>query len=93
VAFLACGRKQKETKQCRAHQRHQQDWLLCGHVHLLAQRNQGSLTRGEKLFETLATVVCLSSGLGMVMQFQEAVPEEQMSIVAHWLKNSAHLWL
>jgi hypothetical protein len=51
------------------------------------------LIRGEELFETLATVVCLSPGLGMGMQFQEPVPEEQMNILAHWLKNSAHLRL
>jgi len=54
---------------------------------------QVQLTRGEEVFETLAAVVYVRPGLGMGIQFQERVPEEQMTILAHWLKNSAHLRL
>ncbi|MBS1839351.1 MAG: PilZ domain-containing protein [Acidobacteria bacterium] len=51
------------------------------------------LTRGEELFETVGTVMYVSPGLGMGLQFQEPVAEEQMNILTRWLENSAHLRL
>jgi len=54
---------------------------------------QVQLTRGEEIFETMGTVVYVSPGLGMGIQFRESVPEEQVSTLMRWLENSARLQL
>jgi hypothetical protein len=51
------------------------------------------LTNGGETFEAKATVMYVSPGLGMGVQFQEPVEAKQLAILDSWLEKSSHLRL
>ncbi|HWZ99381.1 MAG TPA: PilZ domain-containing protein [Candidatus Dormibacteraeota bacterium] len=51
------------------------------------------LTNGDETFEAKATVMYVSPGLGMGVQFQEPIEARQLAILDRWLEKSPHLRL
>ena len=47
-----------------------------------------TLTRGDEIFETRGKVVYVSPGLGMGIQFQDAVAPSQLAILDRWLEKA-----
>jgi hypothetical protein len=49
------------------------------------------LTHGAEIFNAIAKVVYVSPGLGMGLQFEDAVPPDQLAMLDRWFREEPSL--
>ena len=51
------------------------------------------LTRGDEIFQATGMVMYVNEKLGMGIQFEQPIEQDEMNVLARWLGNSTHLKL